>query len=146
MGRRIGGKLSKARDTIFLFRYPNLWAQKAKRVAGNMSSDERIIPQKIMYSWDDDETQRFGEMVFYKGNFWLVLHWGAGPTSDTLRPMKIVSLSDLPIGNLPQDRFGGCAVLSTRLSRRVREDQREERDPLVMLEPPFVVKKSDMLR
>lgn len=107
--------------------------------------DGAEAPEKTMYFREGDAMPRYGWTIRYEGGLWLVPQWDAGPTADTLRPTRIVSLFGLPVGNPTPPRSDCVLVLSTPLSKRALEGQREEQGPPVMERPPIAVKKTDVL-
>ena len=108
-------------------------------------SDEYEAPRKVMYSREDDGAPLYGWAIWHEGKLWLVPHWNAGPSADTLSPARIISLSGLPVGSPSPPRSDNALILSTSLSRRVLEGHREDQDPLAEEHPQIVVKKSDIL-
>jgi len=102
-------------------------------------------PRKTMYFREGDSSPIYGWTIRYEGKLWLVPHWNAGPTSDTLRPARIISLYGLPVGNPTPPRSDCDLILSTPLSKHALEGHREEQNLLVVEQPPIAVKKTDVL-
>ena len=96
--------------------------------------------RKTVVIRQEDGAVFIADTIEYQRTWWIVPEWLEGPTKNTLRPARIISLDGLRLGT-PGPQYQVDWALETPLSRDILEGRKVSQSPLVIDRPDIILNK-----